>query len=448
MKQDRVLIVDDERRMCLVLKTAIESESIAVTTANSGESALAALTVDTFDVIISDIKMPGISGIDLLERVKQNNPETEVLLMTAFADTKTAVNAMKMGAFDYIIKPFEIEELRHKINNILEKKQLKSENKLLKKKLSKRYSLENIIGKSGAMQRVFELVDKVSNSDATVLVRGESGTGKELIAQAIHNISFRKDKPFLAVNCGALPETLLESELFGYEKGAFTGADKQKPGMFEIAADGTIFLDEIGDMTPATQVKLLRVLQAKEIIRVGGTKTIPIHARTIAATNKNLEQAVKEKLFREDLYYRINVFPIFLPPLRDRVEDIPDLVSFFLQQQNKDEHAFDPIVVQLLMKYSWPGNVRELENVIERSLILAGENNIQISNLPPHIRGEAEMPFAPDISPENILPLDEMERRMIQKALSQTEGNKTKAAAILGITRRQLYSMMERLWKK
>lgn len=447
MIKNRILIIDDERRMCVVLKTALESDKIAVTTANSGEAAIAAMSVDKFDVIISDIKMPGMSGMDVLKRVKTDHPETEVLLMTAYADAQTAVDAMKMGAYDYIIKPFEIDESRHKVKNILERHQLKNENLELKRKLKKRYSLDNMVGNSGAMQRVYELVEKVADSDATVLIRGESGTGKELVAQAIHNQSRRKNKPFVVVNCGALPETLLESELFGYEKGAFTGADKQKPGMFEVAGDGTIFLDEIGDMSPATQVKLLRVLQSHEIIRVGGTKTIPVKARTITATNRNLEDAVKEKAFREDLYYRINVFPIFLPLLRDRKEDIPELVAHFLQQQHSQPDHIEPKALRLLMQYSWPGNVRELENVIERSLIMAGGDIIKVGNLPPHIRGETDIPLGAELEKDELTTIDEMERRMIQKALSQTDGNKTKAAQLLGITRRQLYSMMDRLWK-
>ena len=447
MAQHKLLIIDDERRMCVVLKTALESDKLAVTTANSGEAAMAAMEVDKFDVIISDIKMPGISGMDVLERVKAKSPETEVLLMTAYADAQTAVNAMKMGAYDYIIKPFEIDELRHKVKNIIEKSDLKTENRVLKKKLIRRYSLDNMVGKSGPMQKIYELVQKVAASDATVLIRGESGTGKELVAHAIHAQSERREEPFMPVNCGALPDTLLESELFGYEKGAFTGADKLKPGMFEIAGKGSIFLDEIGDMSMATQVKILRVLQAREIIHLGGAKTIPIKARTIAATNRNLEEAVKDKSFREDLYYRINVFPIFLPPLRERKEDIPDLVGHFLQQQNVAPDAVEAKALHLLMQYAWPGNVRELENVIERSLIMSGADYIGVTNLPPHIRGEAEMPLAADIHTDELLPIDEMERRMIQKALAKTDGNKTKAAQMLGISRRQLYSMMERLFR-
>jgi DNA-binding NtrC family response regulator len=447
VKQHKLLIIDDERRMCIVLKTALESDALSVTTANSGEAAMAAMEVDSFDVIISDIKMPGISGMDVLERVKTKSPETEMLLMTAYADAQTAVNAMKMGAYDYIIKPFEVDELRHKVKNILEKSELKTENKVLKKKLTRRYSLDNMVGKSGPMQKIYELVEKVAASDATVLIRGESGTGKELVAQAIHALSKRKDEQFMPVNCGALPETLLESELFGYERGAFTGAEKQKPGMFEIADKGSIFLDEIGDMSMATQVKLLRVLQSHEIIRLGGDKMIPITARTIAATNRNLEEAVKDNSFREDLYYRINVFPIFLPPLRDHKDDIPELTAHFLQKQNAEPDAIEAKALQLLMKYAWPGNVRELENVIERSLIMSGTKFIGVTNLPPHIRGEAEMPLGADLNSDELLPIDEMERRMIQKALAKTDGNKTKAADMLGISRRQLYSMMERLFR-
>lgn len=446
MKTAKILIVDDERKMCAVLKSALENDDVAVATADSGEAALAALTVDSFDVVLSDIRMPGLSGVALLEKVKQNFPETEVLLMTAYADAQTAVEAMKKGAYDYIIKPFEIVELRLKINHILEKGHLEKENRVLKSQLKRRYSLQNMVGKSGVMQKVYELVEKVAQSDATVLVRGESGTGKELVAQAIHQLSGRGALPFVAVNCSALPENLLESELFGYEKGAFTGAEKLKVGFFEFAGNGTIFLDEIGDMTPSTQVKILRVLQAKEIVHLGGTKTIPIHARTITATNRDLENAVKQRLFREDLYYRINVFPIYLPALRERKEDIPDLIAFFLERQNADPEGIEPKAIKLLMNYHWPGNVRELENVIERALIMAGSNNITIQDLPLHIRSEAAEPFSQKVSGDEILTLDEMEKRMIQNALSKATGNKTRAAEILGITRRQLYSKMERLF--
>ncbi|NOY59321.1 MAG: sigma-54-dependent Fis family transcriptional regulator [Calditrichaeota bacterium] len=445
MQPAKLLIIDDERRMCAVLKAAFENKDMAVTTADSGEAAMAALTVEQFDVVLSDIKMPGMSGLDVLVKVKEKSPETEVLLMTAYADAQTAVEAMKNGAYDYIIKPFEIDDLRHKISNILEKRHLKAENKNLRRQLKNRFSIENIVGHSGAMQHIYQLVEKVATSDATVVVRGESGTGKELVAKAIHHASTRRDEPFIAINCSALPENLLESELFGYEKGAFTGADKRKPGLFEAAENGTIFLDEIGDMTPATQVKILRVLQNREIVHLGGTQTIPIRARIIAATNKNLEKAVRQNTFREDLYYRINVFPIFLPPLRERKEDIPDLITHFLQMQNAAPDGIESKAIRILMEYAWPGNVRELENIVERALIMSSGNLITIKDLPPHLRGEAELPLKIENSADDMLTIEEMEKRMIQRALAKAQGNKTHAAKLLGITRRQLYSKMERL---
>jgi DNA-binding NtrC family response regulator len=388
--------------------------------------------------------MPGLGGLEILKRIKKEQNATEVLLMTAFADAQTAVDAMKNGAYDYIIKPFEVDELRHKVQNIIQKTVLASENKNLKAELQKRYSLDRIVGRSRAMQRVYELVEKVARSDAIVLIRGESGTGKEVVARAIHNLGHRRSEPFVAVNCAALPDTLLESELFGHERGAFTGAEKRKLGRFELAQQGTIFLDEIGDINQTTQIKLLRVLQNHEIERLGGEETVPIEARTIAATNQDLEKAVREKKIREDLYYRINVFPLFLPPLRDRKEDIPDLVGHFLEEQNAEAGLIDPKTMTFLIDYDWPGNIRELENVIRRALIMSGGENIKTIDLPPHIRGEAEMPLPGNV--DDIPTLDEMEKQMIRRALDKTDGNKTMAAKLLGITRRQLYSKMERLF--
>jgi DNA-binding NtrC family response regulator len=444
LKSARLLIVDDEKRMCAVLREALTTPQLAVTTAESGEAAWAALSLEKFDIIVSDIKMTGMSGLDLLKKVKSASPDTEVLLMTAYADARTAVEAMKHGAFDYIIKPFEIEELRLKIRNILDKHELRQENKDLRVQLKERFSLENMVGQSGAMQKVYELVEKVAPTDATVIIRGESGTGKELVARAIHRHSRRNDQPFIAVNCSALPETLLESELFGHEKGAFTGAERQKPGRFEMAGMGTIFLDEIGDLTPATQVKLLRVLQQREFSRLGGTETLVMRARILTATNRDLEEAVRNNSFREDLYYRVNVFPITLPPLRDRVEDIPALAAHFLTLQKVDPESIDAAAVQRLMAYHWPGNVRELENIIERALILSGGNKITQADLPAHVRGQGGE-HAGSIRLDQEMPtLDEMERRLIERALEKAEGNKSKAANLLGITRRQLYSRMER----
>ncbi len=445
MTEGNILIIDDEPKMCKVLKFALEPEGYSVTTAESAEAGMEAFKINSFDLVITDLKMPGKDGLWVLEQVKQQRPQTEVIMMTAYATAQTAVEAMKKGAYDYIIKPFEMDELKLKVRHLMEKNRLVEENRQLKQELKERYSLDNMVGKSGVMQQVYKLVEKVAPTDATVLIRGESGTGKELVAQAIHGLSPRASEPFIAVNCAALPESLLESELFGHEKGAFTGADKLKKGRFELAGSGTIFLDEIGDMSPSTQIKLLRVLQNRQIERLGGTETIQIRARTICATNRDLEKAMKEGTFREDLYYRINVFPIYLPPLREHKEDIPDLVAHFLQKFGRPPDAIEGEALNLLMKYQWPGNVRELENVIERALIMTSTGKIRVEDLPPQIRENttSEISFSPDI-PDEGLSLEAMEKKLIQTALQKAGGNKSKAAKLLGITRRKLYSMMER----
>ncbi len=442
MSEPTILVIDDEERMCKILQVALQGDGVRVATAPNAEVGLAAFERQPFDVVITDLKMPGADGLQVLERVKQRSPQTEVILMTAYATAQTAVEAMKKGAYDYVIKPFEMDELRLKVRHILEKKRLVCENVALRQELRERYSLKNMVGRSGAMQEVYRMVQKVAPSDATVLIRGESGTGKELVAQAIHHHSPRADKPFIAVNCAALPESLLESELFGHEKGAFTGADRRKLGRFELAGEGTIFLDEIGDLTPATQVKLLRVLQNHQIERLGGTEVIQVRARTIAATNKDLEEAIRQGTFRQDLYYRVNVFPIYLPPLRERKEDIPELVEHFLQKFNH-AHGMAPAAYERLMAYRWPGNVRELENAIERAVILAGDRRIEAEDLPAHIRGAPRGEFRIDIPDEGIS-LEEVEKGLIYRALAKAGGNKSRAAKLLGITRRKLYSMLER----
>ncbi|MBN1348544.1 sigma-54-dependent Fis family transcriptional regulator [candidate division KSB1 bacterium] len=444
MLNRKILVIDDEQRMCRLLQAALTADRLQVDVAYDGNEGAEKIKSNVYDIIITDLKMPGKSGIELLDFAKTITPSTEVILMTAYATAQTAVEAMKKGAYDYVIKPFEMTELKLKVKHILEKKQLVQENAKLKEKLKNRYSLENMIGSSGCMQNVYKMVQKVAQSDATVLIRGESGTGKELIAHAIHQLGPRRDKPFIAVNCGALPENLLESELFGHEKGAFTGADKRKLGRFELAGEGSIFLDEIGDMTPSTQIKLLRALQAKEMVRLGGIETIDIKARTISATNRNLEEALKTDQFREDLYYRINVFPITVPPLRERKEDIPDLVAHFLQKYNSKHDNLEPKVLKQLMVYHYPGNVRELENIIERTLIMAGDNKITIEDLPPQLFMGSATHTNLEI-PEEGLSLEEVEIGLIQKALTKARGNKSQAAKLLGITRRKLYSMMERL---
>ncbi|MFQ5603569.1 MAG: sigma-54-dependent transcriptional regulator [bacterium] len=446
MLKGNILIIDDEPKMCKVLKFALEPDGHKVTTAENAETGLERFNAQPFDLVITDLKMPGKDGLFVLEKVKKQSPKTEVIMMTAYATAQNAVEAMKKGAYDYIIKPFEMDELKLKVRHIMEKRQLTEENVLLKKQLKSKYSLENMVGNSGLMQEVYKMVEKVAPTDATVLIRGESGTGKELVALAIHNLSPRAAEPFIAVNCGALPDNLLESELFGHEKGAFTGADKMKPGRFELAGGGTIFLDEIGEVSPSTQIKLLRVLQNRQIERLGGTKTIQIKARTIAATNRNLEEALKNGQFREDLYYRINVFPITLPPLRERKEDIPELVTHFLKKFGQTEEAIERNALERIIKYDWAGNVRELENIIERALIMSSDNVIREADLPPHIRQTPTFASSDTMElPNEGLSLEQMEINMIKNALTKAGGNKSKAAKMLGITRRKLYSMMERL---
>ncbi|KAA3620405.1 MAG: sigma-54-dependent Fis family transcriptional regulator [Calditrichaeota bacterium] len=442
MQNDSILIVDDERKMAVVLEAAFNEDGYAVEIAGGGEDALAKFRQNPVPLVITDLKMPDISGIELLSKIKKLSPETEVILMTAYATAQTAVEAMKRGAFDYVIKPFSLDELKTKASHVFEKKRLENKTRELEIELKQRGSLENMIGHSGAIQTVYKMIQKVAPKDATVLVLGESGTGKELVARAIHNLSPRKDAPFIAINCAAFPENLLESELFGFEKGAFTGADRRKLGHFETAGEGTIFLDEIGEVSPTMQVKLLRVLQGRQIMRLGGTESIAMKGRILTATNRNLDEMIKDGSFREDLYYRINVFPIVVPPLRKRAEDVPDLVSHFLEKYGENSQMKNE-ALQKLQRYDWPGNVRELENVIERSLIMAGNEPITISDLPPYLQEERETPTLFDI-PEGGIILEDLEKKLIQSAIDKAEGNKSRAAQLLGITRRKLYSMMER----
>jgi len=441
-----ILIIDNEKRMCGVLKAALELDQHHVEVAYDGDAGVQKFQKGEFDIVITDLKMPGKDGIAVLDFAKKASPDTEVILMTAYATAQTAVEAMRKGAYDYLIKPFEMVEMKLKVKQILEKKELARENIDLKGKLREKYSLDNIIGQSEVMVKVYQMVEKVAPRDATVLIRGESGTGKELIAQAIHQQSLRANAAFIAVNCAALPETLLESELFGHEKGAFTGAEKQKRGRFELADGGTIFLDEIGDMSPATQVKLLRIMQSKELTRLGSEEMLHVDVRTVAATNRNLEALIKENIFREDLYYRLNVFPIYLPPLRERKEDIPDLVLHFLKKNHQSGDKIDPHTMRALMNYHWPGNIRELENIIERMIIMSGDDPITVEFLPPQFQGVTQSSDSLSIEiPEAGLCIDEVEKELINKALKKTGGNKSHAAKLLGITRRKLYSMIERL---
>ncbi len=436
---EKILVVDDEKGMRDFLALVLKKEGYFVAVASDGEEALKILQKDIFDLVITDVKMPKLSGIDVLKAVKETASETLVIMITAFASTETAIEALKEGAYDYITKPFQIEEVKLIIRNALEKRRLRAENLLLRRELKGLATFENIIGKSEKMQKVFETVRKVADTSSNVLIFGESGTGKELIARSIHFDSHRKDKPFVTVNCSALPETLLESELFGHMKGSFTGAISNKEGLFEVANGGTIFLDEIGETSPAIQVKLLRVLQEKEFRRIGGTKDVRVDVRIIAATNKDLDRAVAEGTFREDLYYRLDVIPIHLPPLRERLEDIPLLVQHFLtkfsQTAGKNIKGFTPEALQLLKAQEWRGNVRELENVIERVIALVTGDMIG----PEDLRGCFQKPSQRDAwalpLPEEGLNLEELlnrlEREFLLKALERTRWVKKEAAKLL-----------------
>ncbi len=435
-----VLIVDNEKKFCKVIKAAMDLENIQSDYVFSGEAALEWLKQNTAEIVLTDLRMDGMNGLELLRAVKAGYPTVEVIIMTAFATQKNAIEALKEGAFDYLIKPFEMDELVLRIRRILRQKQLLNENRLLKSQRGDDPILKNIIGRSNKMKQVYRLVKKAAESETTVLIRGESGTGKELVAENIHANGPRAAQPFVALNCAALPESLLESELFGYEKGAFTGANQRKAGKFEFAGDGTIFLDEIGDMSLATQAKLLRVLENKEIVRLGGNERVQTNARVLAATHRNLEQMVEEGIFRQDLYYRLNVFPVLLPPLRERKEDIPELVNHFLS--NLDIVGIDRRALRLLIEYDWPGNVRELQNVIERAAILA-DSVIKSADLsvPSESKPQAASQFA---LPDSGFQLDQFEKELVEQALEKAGGNKTRAAEILGISRRRLYSLMER----
>jgi len=435
-----ILVVDNEERMCKIIKAALEMENHHVDIAFSGKAALAELEKNSsFDVVITDLKMQNVDGLQVLKRARSLSKPPDVILITAFASQQTAVEAMRAGAFDYLIKPFEVDELVLRVNRIVEQKKILIENEYLKDEI-KSHKVTNIVGKSAKMRDVYRLINKVADNDTTVLIIGESGTGKELVAEAIHAQSQRAKNRFIAVNCAALPESLLESELFGYEKGAFTGAFERKLGFFELADHGTLFLDEIGDISAAMQAKLLRVLQNKEIIRIAGREKIKVDVRIIAATNRNLEQMISDGSFRSDLYYRINIFPLVLPPLRERKEDIPELIEHFLAPLGNI--GITAAAKKMMMEYDWPGNIRELLNILERSAIVA-ENTIDIDHLPSFLSGSENRIVGIEI-PEEGINLDDVEKQLIKTALIKSRGNKTAASKLLGITRRKLYSMMKR----
>ena len=439
-KMPNILVVDDEAAIRESLKDWLMEDGYSVALAIDGENAIAMVQESQYDVILLDLKMPGIDGLETMRRIKGISPDSEVLMMTAYASVDTAVQAMKEGAFDYLVKPFDPDEVDLQIKKILAHREMRIENIMLRKRLEEQYQYDEIIGKSEVMQEIFDLIDRVAPSDSTVLITGESGTGKELIAQALHGNSNRCFMPFVAINCGSLPDSLLESELFGYEKGAFTGADHTKRGRFEMAQGGTILLDEIGDISLKTQVDLLRVLQQKEITRLGGESTIDVDVRILAATNRDLSAFIKKGDFREDLFYRLNVISIHVPPLRERKEDIPLLANAFIKQQcmemNKEIVKISSGVLRQLMDYHWPGNVRELENIIERALVIGSGKEIMSDDLP-FSRKDISAPDSPKS-------LKMMEKAHIIKILEQAKWNISKAARELDIDRQTLYNKMNK----
>ena len=439
-KNPRILVVDDEPAMRESLRDWLMEDGYKVDLAVSGQDALVMAEEKKWEVILLDLKMPGMDGIETLKRLKEITPDTEILIITAYATIDTAIQAMKEGAFDYLTKPFDPDELDMQIKKILDHKELILENILLRRKLEEKYAFDEIIGKSDCMQEIFKLISRVAPTDSRVLITGESGTGKELVAQAVHANSNRCYMPFIAVSCGALPDTLLESELFGYEKGAFTGAEHSKKGRFEMADNGTLFLDEIGDISLKTQVDLLRVLQEKEFRRLGGDEVIKIDIRILAATNHDLKKAIDERLFREDLYYRLNVISIHMPPLRERKEDIPLLVKSFIRkyslEMNREEVKIHPSALRLLIEYEWPGNVRELGNVIERALVIGQSKEIMIDDLP-FKQNELRPPTLPKS-------LKNLEKMHIERILKESDWNISRAARDLDIDRQTLYNKIER----
>ncbi|MFZ7112131.1 MAG: sigma-54-dependent transcriptional regulator [Desulfatiglandales bacterium] len=448
---ETILIVDDEKNYLVVLDAILGPEGYETLTANNAHDALRLIRESDLDLVITDMKMPGMSGMELLEESKKIKPEIPIIMMTAYGTIEMAVEAMKKRAYDYITKPFQNEELKLTVKKALETHRLIKENRRLSQALLDRYSYRNIIGKSKPMLEIYDLIGKVAHSKATVLITGPSGTGKELIAKAIHYEGPRKDMPFISINCGALTETLLESELFGHEKGAFTGATAMKKGRFEVADGGTLFLDEVGDMPPPLQVKLLRVLQEMEFERVGGTKTIKVDVRVLSASNRNLREDVAQGIFREDLFFRLNVIHITVPSLSERTGDIRLLVNHFIEKygkyEGKEKIDLTPDTWKALYGYSWPGNVRELENIIERAVVLNSDGLIEPEDLPPEFSAkESELnveKFIPHDAPLQKT-LEEIEEKMIKRALAQCNNVQAHAAEQLRITKSLIQHKMKK----
>jgi len=434
-----VLVVDDEEKLRRVVELQLKTAGYEVEQAGSAEEALK--LTDGADVILTDLRLPGISGLELLANLRRQDSHTPVIVMTAFGSIETAVDAMKAGAVDFLPKPFSLDHLMTVIHKALEIRTLRDENRELRAELGQRYEFDNIVGRSDAMREIFATVERVAPTRATVLMCGESGVGKDLIARAIHHHSPRDGRPFVKINCTALPENLMESELFGYEKGAFTGANTTKPGKFEQADTGTVFLDEIGDVPASVQVKLLRILQEREFERLGSNKTRHIDVRVLAATNVDLRAALEQGTFREDLYYRLNVLPINIPPLRERKEDIPFLAEHFVKKLRKDlgtsAQSISEGAIHRLLEYHWPGNVRELENVIERSMVLATGPVLEAGDIRLDLAPKSRLAANDGFLPEGMT-LDDYERSIIREALHRANGNKSQAARLLGLTRNAL----------
>lgn len=441
-----ILIAEDEDLMRAILTRLLKEAGYRVATANSAETALELFAAEDVAVTLTDIRMGEMDGLALLDNIKNIDSEALVIVMTAYSSVDSAIAALRKGAYDYITKPFVNEDVLQSVKNAIRQRELFSENRVLRRELDRRYSFSEIIGNSEALNSVFRLVEKIAGTNTHILIEGESGTGKELIARAIHHNSPRMNRPFIAINCGALPESLLESELFGHTKGAFTGAVSNKLGLFRSAEGGTVLLDEVGEISPAMQVRLLRALQEHEVLPVGSSTPVSFDARVICATNRDLEKEVTAGRFREDLFYRLNVIEVHLPPLRGRREDIPLLARHFIsrtaREQERDEKALEPAVMSALLNYAWPGNVRELQNAIERAFTLSGDQ-IDLDSLPPRIRDAAI--HAPMRDPDGIRPtLEELERRHILDTLASVNQDKARAANVLGIDLSTLYRKLKR----
>jgi two-component system response regulator PilR (NtrC family) len=455
MPDIRVLVVDDEQSMRELLAIMLRQAGYEVSVADGGEAAVEALKGD-FDLVVTDLRMRKVDGLAVLKATKEHSPRTVVLVVTAFASTETAVEAMKLGAYDYVTKPFKLDELKVTIANALERRRLQEENQALKRQLRRERGFENFVGRSPKILDVFETIRKTADSGSTVMITGESGTGKELVAQALHWESSRRHKPFVSVNCGAVPETLMESELFGHVKGAFTGAVASTEGLFASADGGTLFLDEITEIPHTVQVKLLRAIQERQVRRVGDTRDVKIDVRLIAASNRDLGRAVTDGVLREDLFYRLNVIPIHLPPLRDRREDIPLLVAHFItklaREVGRPVRGVTPEALAVLEQYHWPGNIRELENVIERAIVLGSTELLELEALPPSLRQPRDRHDVPLELPAEGLDLeatlDRIEHRFIQLALERVGGVQTRAAELLRVSFRQFRYKLQKLQQR